>query len=161
MVARLAAAGRASTARAVAVTWTVRPPGTSRTRRLTFTTAWMAEQSHLTSSAPLATAISAARDVPQPGVRAARAAMSAAVCAAARAAASAPMSTARTPVIRMSPDNANPMRVAPPFSPADHPNERAGPARTCLGRAAATRGVFTGWPGSAVGQARWLRPRWP
>lgn len=143
------------------MTWTVRPPGTSRTRRLTFTTAWTAEQSHLTSSAPLATAISAARDVPQLGVSTARATMSAAVWAAARAAASAPMSTARTPVIRMSPDSASPMRVAPPFSPAGHSNERARPAQARVGRGAATRGPLTGWPGSAVGQARWRRPRWP
>jgi hypothetical protein len=52
--------GAASTALARAVRVTLSPPGTSRTRRRTLTTAWTVEQSQLTSSAPLAAAISAA-----------------------------------------------------------------------------------------------------
>ena len=182
--------GGPNTARALAVTMTVRPPGTSRTRRLTRTTAWTPEQSHITNSAPLASAISAARaeasfrvsngprSESRPptgprggggsggsggggggpgrrppgrcwvcsggrstadaamGVRAARAAMSAAVWAAERAPTSAPMSTATTPVIRISPERASPTRVAPPFSAAipgragslaPHPGQAAGP----------------------------------
>ena len=120
---------------------TVSPPGTSRCRRRTLTTARTAEQSQLTSSAPLAAAISAARSSlevsarapgepratvprwaadaadPSRGVKAARAAMSAAVCAAALAPARTPTSTAATPASSTSPVNASPTRVAPPSSP--------------------------------------------
>jgi hypothetical protein len=65
-VARLAMGGPASTARALALTDTTIPPGTSRTRRRTSTTAWTAEQSHRTSSAPLARATAAARKLRSP-----------------------------------------------------------------------------------------------
>jgi hypothetical protein len=110
---------------------TVSPAGTSRCRRRTLTTACTAEQSQATSSAPLAPASSAALvSAESPagaagttrGVNAASAAMSAAVCAAALATASAPMSTAATPASITNPVKANPMRVAPPRSPAGQPH---------------------------------------
>jgi hypothetical protein len=116
-------------ARLLALTATLTPPGTSRSRRRTVTTAWTEEQSHLTSSAPLAPASSAARASPQPsavqatppssptsGVSAANAAMSAAVCAAALAPANAPTSIPTTPTSSTTPARANPTRVAPPRS---------------------------------------------
>lgn len=116
----------------------------------------------MTSSAPLAAAISAARDGGSscPGVSAASAAMSAAVCTAARAPTSAPTFTATTPVIRTSPDNANPTRVAPPCSAARHSSDLAAAARVRLGRAVPVAAVLTGLPGSAVGQARGRPPPW-
>jgi hypothetical protein len=117
-------------ARLVAMTATLNPPGTSRSRRRTVTTAWTGEQSQRTSSAPLAHAISAAWVSPRSaatvatpppsvsrGVSAASAAMSAAVWAAALAAASAPMSVPTTPTISSIPTSPNPTRVAPPRSP--------------------------------------------
>jgi hypothetical protein len=54
------------------------------------------------------------------GVRTAKAARSAAVCAAALAAANAPMSTASTPAASTKPASATPTRVAPPRSCAAH-----------------------------------------
>ena len=116
----------------------------------------------MTSSAPLAAAISAARDGGSscPGVSAASAAMSAAVCTAARAPTSAPTFTATTPVIRTSPDSANPTRVAPPCSAARHSSDLTAAARVRLGRAAPAAAVLTGLPGSAVGQARGRPPPW-
>jgi hypothetical protein len=82
------------------------------------TTARTAEQSQVTSSAPLAAAIWATRSSlglsargpadASCGVNAASAAMSAAVWAAALAAASAPMSTAATPASSTNPVNASP-----------------------------------------------------
>ena len=128
-----------STARALAVSATVNPPGTSRWRRRTATTARTAEQSQVTSSAPLAAAISAALSSlrlsactadPSCGVNAASAAMSAAVWAAALAPASAPMSTAATPASSTNPVNAS-------------------PATELIGR----------W-GAAAGQVRGRRRRW-
>jgi hypothetical protein len=186
-VGRLVVGGEPSTARALAARITVSPPGTSRTRRLTCTTAWIAEQSHITNSAPLAAASSAALAAPEPasrasdepcsgccscpgrcpdpsastGVRTASAAMSAAVCAAARALTRAATSTATTPVIRMSPDSANPTSVAPPCSAAAHPDEPARAALARAGRAALTAGALNGRPGPAVGQAHGPRPPWP
>jgi hypothetical protein len=135
------------------VSATVSPAGTSRCRRRTLTTACTAEQSQATSSAPLAPASSAAlvpaespagaTTGPTRGVNAASAAMSAAVCAAALATASAPMSTAATPASITNPVKANPMRVAPPRSPADQPH-RSDPQR---------RRTSTGAP-SGAGRAR-------
>jgi hypothetical protein len=99
------------------VSTTISPPGRSRCRRRTLTTARTAEQSQATSSAPLAAAISAAlSSLPSWGVNAASAAMSAAVWAAALAPASAPTSTAATPASSTNPANASPTRVAPPSS---------------------------------------------
>jgi hypothetical protein len=150
------------TARPAAVSDTVSPPGTSRTRRLTRTTAWTGEQAHITSSAPFAAAISAARDggSPCPGVSAASTAMSAAVCTAARAPTSAPTFTATTPVIRTSPDNANPTRVAPPCCAAGHSSDLTAAARVRVGQAASVAAVLTGLPGSVAGQARGRPPPW-
>ena len=54
-------------ARLLALTETFTPPGTSRSQRRTVTTACTEEQSQLTSSAPLAPAISAARAALPPG----------------------------------------------------------------------------------------------
>jgi hypothetical protein len=121
------------------VSATVSPAGRSRCRRRTPTTARTAEQSHATSSAPLAPASSAALATaespttgPARGVNAASAAMSAAVCAAALATASAPMSTAATPASSTNPVNASPMRVAPPRSSAGQPRHPVvhGPRRS-------------------------------
>jgi hypothetical protein len=98
------------------VSATVNPPGTSRCRRRTVTSARTAEQSQLTSSASLAAAIPAALSLrlspgapadPSCGVTAASAAMSAAVWAAALAPASAPMSTAATPASSTNPVSAS------------------------------------------------------
>jgi hypothetical protein len=129
---------------------TVSPAGTSRCRRRTLTTACTAEQSQATSSAPLAPASSAAlvsADSPTGATtgptRGVNAAMSAAVCAAALATASAPMSTAATPASITNPVKANPMRVAPPRSPAGQPH-RSDPHR---------RRASTGAP-SGAGHAR-------
>lgn len=144
-------------ARLLALTETLTPPGTSRSQRRTVTTAWTDEQSHLTSSAPLAPAISAARASPQPsavqatslsptsGVSAANAAMSAAVCAAALAPANAPTSIPTTPTISTTPARANPTRVAPPRSP------RVAPGR--LPRVARVRSprVLSGWSPPVAG----------
>jgi hypothetical protein len=136
-------------ARLLALTETFTPPGTSRSQRRTVTTACTEEQSQLTSSAPLAPAISAACASPTTatpparasgGVSAARAAMSAAVCAAALAPANAPTSTPTIPAIRTTPAIANPSRVAPPRSPT---------------------GGLTGRRGAGQGRARGRRPRWP
>ena len=121
---------------------TVSPAGTSRCRRRTLTTACTAEQSQATNSAPLAPASSAAlvsaespagATGPTRGVNAASAAMSAAVCAAALATASAPMSTAATPASITNPVKANPMRVAPPRSPAGQPHRSDLQRRTSTG----------------------------
>jgi hypothetical protein len=141
-------------ARLLALTETLTPPGTSRSQRRTVTTACTEEQSQLTSSAPLAPAISAACASPHAspttatppagasgGVSAARAAMSAAVCAAALAPANAPTSTPTIPTIRTTPAIANPSRVAPPRSP--------------------TAGGLTGRRGAGQGRARGRRPWWP
>jgi hypothetical protein len=135
--------GPASTARALALTDTTIPPGTSRTRRRTSTTAWTAEHSHRTSSAPLARVTAAARKLRSPhasplawevsrpdddrpasaptGASAASAARSAAVCATALATASAPTSTPTSPTSSTNPASANPTRVAPPSSPGVMP----------------------------------------
>jgi hypothetical protein len=161
-------------ARLLALTATLNPPGTSRSRRRTVTTAWTEEQSHLTSSAPLALASSAARDAarssattPGPpssasqGVSAASAAMSAAVCAAALAPANAPTSIPTTPTIRSTPTSANPTRVAPPRSPtaASGGSPRVAPARSPP--AARIAGGLTGRRGSVKVRARGRRPRSP
>jgi hypothetical protein len=169
-------------ARLLALTATLNPPGTSRSRRRTVTTAWTGEQSHLTSSAPLTLAISAARDsarssattpTPPPsasqGVSAANAAMSAAVCAAALAPANAPTSIPTTPTIRSTPTSANPTRVAPPPSPAvassrspmvaSGRSPRVGPARSPP--TARIAGGLIGRRGSVKVRARGRRPRSP
>ena len=168
-VARSGATGRPSTARARAVSTTASPPGISRCRRRTRTTAWTAEHSQATSSAPLAAAISAALASAPPfpgptagstrGANAASAARSAAVCTAA----SAPMSTAATPASRTNPASDNPMRVAPPRSPGRDPDAStdAGATRRFrspgtslldpfLVEAARADGGFIDRPGSAV-----------
>jgi hypothetical protein len=125
--------GAASTARARATRETVRAPGASLTLRRTVTMAWMGEQRHATSSAPLAAAISVARAWPPldagfllaVGVRAASAAMSAAVWVAALAAANAATSTATIPASSTNAVRASPTRVAPPPSPCGGPADLA------------------------------------
>jgi hypothetical protein len=176
-VARLATSGRESTARAPATSATVSPPGSSRCRRRTLTTASTAEQSQVTSSAPLARASPAAlasgeRPAGAPGgpirgVSAASAAMSAAVCAAALATTSAPTSTATTPASRTSPVRASPTRVAPPRSPAGLARARE---RLIGGSDAGARRVLRSFEvrngrrsrsvGPGVAPVRGRRPRW-
>jgi hypothetical protein len=146
------------------VSTTVNPLGRSRCRRCTVTTARTAEQSQVTSSAPLAAAISAAlsslqlstRAAAEPwtiaadptrGVNAASAAMSAAVWAAALAPASAPTSTAATPASSTSPVNASPTRVAPPSSPT---GQGTAPR---VGRRVAGPGTVPGSPELTVARA--------
>jgi hypothetical protein len=150
-------------ARLLALTATLTAPGMSRSQRRTVTTAWTEEQSQVTSSAPLAPAISAACASPHSsattatrpsrasgGVSAANAARSAAVCAAALAPANAPTSMQTIPAISTTPTIANPSRVAPPCSP-----RVAGP------RSPRAAGALTGRREAGQGRARGRRPRWP
>ena len=187
-VARTAATGAPSNARARATSTTVTAPGTRRTRRRTVTTACTDEHAQATSSAPLATAIPAARAtcgrspaaIPAvgaetaSGVSAASAARSAAVCAAALPLARAPTSTATTPARSTRPVSAKPTRVAPPRSStgeAPSPASVIGATRLrprptrprlgwCSGRHPGGPGGIIGPRGSAVVRARGRRPRW-
>jgi hypothetical protein len=146
----------------VALTATLMPPGASRSQRRTVTTARTEAQSQVTSSAPLAPAISAAWASPHSsstkatppsrasgGVSAANAAMSAAVCAAALATANAPTSILTIPAVRITPTRANPRRVAPPCSPRvtwGRSAMAAPPAILGVDSARSPRGASRGWP---------------